>query len=38
MLTLSAIAKYVKLMPKYKDTIDSLKAKVTEAYQTITGK
>lgn len=38
MLTLSAIAKYVKLMPKYKDTIDSLKAKVTEAFQTITGK
>ena len=37
MLTLSAIAKYVKLMPKYKDTIDSLKAKVTEAFQTITG-
>ena len=38
MLTLSAIAKYVKLMPKYKDTIDSLKAKVIEAFQTITGK
>ena len=37
MLTLSAIAKYVKLMPKYKDTIDSMKAKVTESYKSIKG-
>lgn len=36
-LTLSAIAKYVKLMPKYKDTIDSMKAKVTESYKSIKG-
>lgn len=38
MLTLSAIAKYVKLMPKYKDTIDALKATVTESYNMIKGK
>ena len=38
MLTLSAIAKYVKLMPKYKDTIDGLKANVTEAFNMIKGK
>lgn len=37
MLTLSAIAKYVKLMPKYKDTIDCMKAKVTESYKSIKG-
>ena len=37
MLTLSAIARYVKLMPKYKDTIDGLKAKVTEAFKSIKG-
>ena len=37
MLTLNAIAKYVKLMPKYKDTIDNLKTKVTESYETIKG-
>jgi hypothetical protein len=37
MLTLNAIAKYVKLMPKYKDTIDNLKTKVTESYKTIKG-
>ena len=35
MLTLSAIAKYVKLMPKYKDTIDGLKATVTESFKTL---
>ena len=33
----SAIAKYVKLMPKYKDTIDNMKAKVTESYKSIKG-
>ena len=38
MLTLSAIAKYVKLMPKYKDTIDGLKAKVIESFNMIKGK
>jgi hypothetical protein len=37
MLTLSAIAKYVKLMPKYKDIIDNMKAKVTESYKSIKG-
>ena len=37
MLTLNAIAKYVKLMPKYKDTLDNLKAKVTESYKSIKG-
>lgn len=37
MLTLNAIAKYVKLMPKYKDTIDNMKAKVTESYKAIKG-
>jgi hypothetical protein len=37
MLTLNAIAKYVKLMLKYKDTIDGLKAKVTESYKSIKG-
>ena len=37
MLTLNAIAKYVKLMPKYKDTIDNMKAKVIESYKTIKG-
>ena len=36
MLTLSAIARYVKLMPKYKDTIDSMKAKVLESYNIVT--
>ena len=35
MLTLSAIARYVKLMPKYKDTIDDLKAKVIESFNII---
>ena len=37
MLTLNAIAKYVKLMLKYKDTIDNMKAKVIESYKTIKG-
>ena len=37
MLTLNAIAKYVKLMPRYKDTIDDMKAKVTKSYQSIKG-
>lgn len=37
MLTLNAIAKYVKLMPKYKDTLDNLKAKVTESFKSIKG-
>ncbi len=37
MLTMKAIAKYVKLMPKYKDTIDNMKEKVTESYKSIKG-
>ena len=37
MLTLNAIAKYVKLMPRYKDTIDNMKEKVTESYKSIKG-
>ena len=37
MLTLSAIVRYVKLMPKYKDTIDNLKKKVIESYNMIKG-
>lgn len=36
-LSLNALAKLVKLMPKYKDRIDNLKAKVIESYKSIKG-